>query len=294
MTLDQLRIFAEVARHQHITKAAKAMHMTQSAVSAAIIALEERHGVALFDRIGRSIVLNQAGTIFLEHALQVLAEAKAAETALKDLTGLLRGDLSVMASQTVGAYWLPSRLARFHAFYPGLGIDVSIGNTEAVADAVETGRVELGLAEGVIDRSTLSSRVIATDEMIIVVSPTHPWAKGKKLGKADFADATWVLREPGSGTRLAFEAMMAKEKLKLQAIDVAIVLPGNEAVLGAVEAGMGVTLTSRSAAQTELNSNMLVEANHPPLPRPFFLIRHKERYRSKAADAFETLLSEEV
>ena len=224
----------------------------------------------------------------------MLAEAKAAETALKDLTGLLRGDLSVMASQTVGAYWLPSRLARFHAFYPGLGIDVSIGNTEAVADAVETGRVELGLAEGVIDRSTLSSRVIATDEMIIVVSPTHPWAKGKKLGKADFADATWVLREPGSGTRLAFEAMMAKEKLKLQALDVAIVLPGNEAVLGAVEAGMGVTLTSRSAAQTELNSNMLVEANHPPLPRPFFLIRHKERYRSKAADAFETLLSEQV
>ena len=294
MTLDQLRIFAEVARHQHITKAAKAMHMTQSAVSAAIIALEERHGVALFDRIGRSIVLNQAGTIFREHALQVLAEAKAAETALKDLTGLLRGDLSVMASQTVGAYWLPSRLARFHAFYPGLGLDVSIGNTEAVADAVETGRVELGLAEGVIDRSTLSSRVIATDEMIIVVSPTHPWANGKKLGKADFADATWVLREPGSGTRLAFEAMMAKEKLKLQALDVAIVLPGNEAVLGAVEAGMGVTLTSRSAAQTELNSNMLVEANHPPLPRPFFLIRHKERYRSKAADAFETLLSEQV
>ena len=76
MTLDQLRIFAEVARHQHITKAAKAMHMTQSAVSAAVIALEERHGVALFDRIGRSIVLNQTGSIFLKHALQVLAEAK--------------------------------------------------------------------------------------------------------------------------------------------------------------------------------------------------------------------------
>ena len=87
---------------------------------------------------------------------------------------------------------------------------------------------------------------------------------------------------------------MTKEKLKLQALNVAIVLPGNEAVLGAVEAGMGATLTSRSAAQTELNSGLLVEANASPLPRPFFLLRHKERYRSKAADAFEALLSEQT
>lgn len=200
MTLDQLRIFAEVARQQHITKAAKAMNMTQSAVSAAVITLEERHGVALFDRIGRSIVLNQTGAIFLEHALQVLAEAKAAEAALSDLAGLLRGELSVMASQTVGAYWLPSRLARFHALYPGLGLDVGIGNTEAVADAVEAGRVELGVVEGAVDRPTLSSRMIATDEMIFVVSPSHQWANGKKLGMADLAEAIWVLREPGSGT----------------------------------------------------------------------------------------------
>lgn len=108
---------------------------------------------------------------------------------------------------------------------------------------------------------------------------------------SDFADSTWVLREPGSGTRLAFEAMIAEEKLKLQALEVAIVLPGNEAVLGAVEAGMGATLTSRSAAQTELTSGLLVEANYSPLPRPFFLLRHKERYRSKAAAAFEAQLA---
>lgn len=292
MTLDQLRIFAEVARHQHITKAAKAMNMTQSAVSAAINTLEQRHGVSLFDRVGRSIVLNQTGAIFLEHALQVLAEAKAAESALSDLAGLLRGELSVMASQTVGAYWLPSRLAKFHKLYPGLGLDVRIGNTEAVADAVEAGRVELGIVEGMIDRPTLSSRAIATDEMIVVVSPTHPWAKGQKLATGDLASATWVLREPGSGTRLAFEGMMAREKIKLQALSVCIVLPGNEAVLSAVEAGMGATLTSRSAAQTELNSGLLVEVNYPALPRPFFLLRHKERYRSKAADAFEALMAE--
>ncbi|WP_256677299.1 LysR substrate-binding domain-containing protein, partial [Pseudomonas sp. Kh7] len=79
------------------------------------------------------------------------------------------------------------------------------------------------------------------------------WAKGVKLGKADLANATWVLREPGSGTRLAFETMIAKEKLRLQALKIAIVLPGNEAVLGAVGAGMGATLTSRSAAQTKLS-----------------------------------------
>ncbi|MGA1804957.1 LysR substrate-binding domain-containing protein [Rhizobium sp. HT1-10] len=163
-------------------------------------------------------------------------------------------------------------------------------STEAVADAVEAGRVELGVVEGAVDRPALSSRTIATDEMIIVVSPTHPWVGRRNLGKADFVEAEWVLREPGSGTRLAFEAMIAKERLKLWTLNVAIVLPGNEAVLGAVEAGMGATLTSRSAAQTQLASGLLVEASYPPLPRPFLLLRHKERYRSKAANAFEAQL----
>ncbi len=122
MTLEQLRIFVEVAARQHITQAAAHLNMTQSAVSAAITALESRHHVALFDRVGRSIVLNQTGRVFLKEAQAVLSSARAAEAALMDLSGLMHGELSIMASQTVAGYWLAPRLADYRNLYPGIAL----------------------------------------------------------------------------------------------------------------------------------------------------------------------------
>jgi DNA-binding transcriptional LysR family regulator len=287
MTLEQLRIFAAVAQHEHVTNAAKDLHMTQSAVSAAVLALEQRHGVELFDRVGRSIVLNQTGKAFLERALRVLAEARAAESALDDLAGLRRGELSVMASQTIAAHWLPRRLAAFHRKYPGISFDVRIGNTEGVAEAVEGGTVEIGLVEGTVQRAVISSRIVASDEMIVVTSPEHALAAVGSVQSNALRDADWVLRETGSGTRLAFEAMVAGKGWSLSDLSIAMVLPGNEAVLGAVKAGVGVTLISRSAAATALAAGALAEVPYSPIPRPFFLLRHRERYRSKVGDAFE-------
>jgi DNA-binding transcriptional LysR family regulator len=294
MTLEQLRMFVAVAEHQHVTRAAKFLNMTQSTVSAAVLALEQRHGVALFDRVGRSIILNQTGRVFLERAKRVLAEARAAEAALDDLTGLRRGELSVMASLTIAAYWLPRRLAAFHAGYPGIKFDVRIGNTEAVADAVEAGSVEIGLVEGRINRALISSSAVATDELIVVASPGHALARKKRLGGAHLQEATWVLREPGSGTRLAFETLAEEMHLETASLEVVMVLPSNEAVLGTVEAGLGITLTSRSAAKAELAAGLLVELPLPSRLRPFFFIRHKERFRSKVGDAFESYIQSEL
>lgn len=294
MTLDQLRIFVIVAEQQHITKAARILNMTQSAVSASVQALEQRHGVSFFDRVGRSIVLNEAGRVFLERARRVLAEARDAEAALNDLAGLKRGELSIMASQTIGAHWLPLRLGRFHGRYPGIALEVRIGNTEAAAKAVEAGTIEMALVEGRVERPALSSRKIATDEMIIVTAPDNPLGDHKPVDAAWLSAIPWVLREAGSGTRAAFENMAAVEKLSRSALDIAMVLPGNEAVLGAVTAGIGATLISRNAAAAALSAGLLKEIGYPAAPRPYFLLRHKERYRSKAAEAFETYLDVEI
>ena len=290
MTLEQLRIFVAVAEHQHVTRAARFLNMTQSAVSAAVLALEQRHAVALFDRVGRSIILNQTGAVLLERARRVLAEARAAEAALDDLAGLRRGELSVMASLTIAAYWLPTHLASFHARYPGIKFDVRIGNTEAVANAAEAGSIEIGLVEGKVDRPALSSTTVAEDEMIVVASPGHALARVKRVTGDHLQDATWVLREPGSGTRLAFDDLATDLRLRTSSLEVAMVLPSNEAVLGTVEAGLGLTLTSRSAAKPELAAGLLVELPLPSRTRPFFLLRHRERFRSKVGDAFEELL----
>ena len=139
MTLEQLRIFVAVAEREHVTRAAEALRLTQSAVSAAIAALEAHYGVSLFDRVGRRIELNEEGRTFLGEARAVLARAAAAELALSELSGLKRGTLTVQASQTIASYWLPARLVEFRRAYPSIDVKLSVGNTAQVAKAVADG-----------------------------------------------------------------------------------------------------------------------------------------------------------
>src|SRR5262249_40372598 len=153
----------------------------QSATSAAIAALEERYATRLFDRIGRNIRLTDAGRQFLPEARAVLARAGSAEAALSDLAGLKRGHLSVAASQTAGNYWLPTPLFKFRKRYPGITVDLKIGNTEQVANWIETGQADLGIVEGDIDAPALTIQPIIEDELVLVVGAEHPYAKRRTL-----------------------------------------------------------------------------------------------------------------
>ena len=128
MTLEQLRIFVAVASELHMTRAAEALGITQSAASAAIAALESRHAIKLFDRVGRGIELSDAGRAFLPEAKGVLARASGAMQALDDLAGLRRGTVTIHASQTIAAYWLPKRIVRFREIHPQIEVKLAIGN----------------------------------------------------------------------------------------------------------------------------------------------------------------------
>ncbi|MHB8283066.1 MAG: LysR family transcriptional regulator [Caulobacteraceae bacterium] len=286
MTLDQLRIFVVVANLQHITRAAGQLNLTQSAVSSAISTLELRHDVRLFDRVGRSIVLNQVGQAFLHEAKAVLARAAAAEAALDDLGGLKRGRLSVYASRTISSYWLPARLVKFRAMHPGIEVEVAIGNTADVVQALIDGAAELGFVEGEVDEPVLARRQVGADELVVVVGAGHPWAARTTILAVDLVQTAWVLREVGSGTRSAFESAIALSGLTPGELDITLTLPGNEAVLSAVEAGAGATAISAQAAAPGLRCGSLHQLAFDLPTRPYYLLRHKERYRSKAGDAF--------
>ncbi len=292
MTLEQLRIFVAVAERQHVTRAAEALNLTQSAVSSAVTALEGRHGVALFDRVGRNVLLNPAGRMFLVEAKAVLTRVSAAETALADLSTLARGHLTIHASQTIASYWLPSRLARFHVAHPGIGLEVAIGNTAGVAKAVAEGEAELGLVEGEVDDPALGRTVVDHDRLALVVGADHPWARMGPKAKIDPRATSWVSREPGSGTRAAFVAAMERDGLSLTDLDIALVLPSNEAVRSAVEAGAGAAVIAFSAAAPGLRSGLLREVALTLPKRAFTLLRHKQRYRSRAGDAMAESLVE--
>src|SRR3984893_3690573 len=150
MTLEQLRIFVAVAERQHVTQAARALNLAQSAASHAIAALEARHDTKLFDRVGRRIELTEAGQGFLGEARAVLARAEAAELVLSELGSLKRSTLSIQASQTIAGYWLPRHMVVFRKAYPQIQIRLAIGNTAQVAAAVQGGMAELGFVEGAV------------------------------------------------------------------------------------------------------------------------------------------------
>ena len=290
MTLEQLRIFVAVAERQHVTRAAAELNLTQSAVSAAISTLEARHEVRLFDRVGRGVVLNPVGEAFLAEARAVLARAAAAEASLADLSGLKRGRLSVHASLTIASYWLPARLALYHRTYPGVDIEVAIGNTAEVAKAVADGLAEFGLVEGEVDYPALSRQTVGHDRLVLVVGRGHPWAGREAVEARALPQSPWVLRELGSGTRSAFVAAVQAMGVDPAALPVALTLPANEAVLNAVEAGAGATAISASVAAAGLRAGTLVQLAFELPSRPYALLRHKGRHRSKAADAFLALI----
>lgn len=285
MTFEQLTIFVAVAEREHLTRASEALHLTPSAVSSAIRKLEDRYGVQLFDRVGRGLAITAEGLLFLEEARATLTRMRSTERFLGELGGLRRGVLSVAASQTIASYWLPGVLMAFHASYPGIELSLSIGNTETVAKAIENGAAEIGYVEGELDNPLLRKRHIADDALMIVTRPGHPLANGKPVRPEDLIEKTsWVLREPGSGTRSAFEAAMEGVGVQPAALDVVMELPSNEAVLSAVRSSRVASAVSAAIAAPWIAAGGLADVNFKLPARSFMLLSHKERHQSRAAE----------
>ena len=285
MTLEQLRLFVAVAEREHMTRAAAALHRTQSAVSAAIAGLEAQSGVTLFHRVGRRIVLTEEGRVFLAEARAVVAQADAAERALADLAGMKRGNLSVMASQTIASYWLPPKLVAFRAAHPQVAVKVLAGNTAEVAASVAEGKVEIGLVEGEIPDPMLERTLVGHDRLVIVAPRDHPWI-AKPPRPADLSKERWVLREKGSGTRSAFEAAIAQKGVDVTKLNISLELPSNEAVRLAVREGAGVSALSELVAEAGIHFGVLAPVKFPLPERPFHALRHRERYLGKSGSAF--------
>jgi DNA-binding transcriptional LysR family regulator len=282
MTLEQLRIFVEVAERLHVTQAAEVLHITQSAASAAIHALETRLGTALFHRIGRRLELTEAGRVLLPEAKTVLAKVSGAEQALAELEGLLRGRLRLWASQTIAGYWLPPFLYRFHAAHPSVTMELRVGNSLQVSRAVLDGAADLGFVEGEIDEPLLVQIPVAVDRLVLVVANSHELASVKSVGRDHLLSLRWVLREKGSGTRQVFEKGLRNLDVDPATLDVVMELPTNEAVRSVVEAGAGATVISRLVAADKLSAGTLVELPFQCADRRYLALRHGDRHRGRA------------
>jgi DNA-binding transcriptional LysR family regulator len=290
VTLDQLKVFVAVGERQHLTQAAHDLNLAPSAASHAISALEEEFQAKLFDRVGRRIELTAAGRLLLEEARAILARTATARLKMTELGDVQRGTLHVHASQTIASYWLPRHLMTYRRRYPLVEIHMAIGNTDDVVRALDDGSTELGFIEGTTDDPAIVVHQVARDQLVLVVSVDHPWAKRCDIAAADFRDTEWVVREVGSATRAQFETALESNGLHLGDLKVALELPSNEAVRAAVEAGPAATVISGSVAAPSIEAGLLVRVPFALPERAFQAAQHKERSLSRSAEAMLKLL----
>lgn len=272
-----------------MTRAAEELHLTQSAVSAAIAALEERHSVKLFDRIGRHLELSEAGKIFLPEALEILNSARRAAFTLDDLANLRRGQITVAGSQTVFNYWLPVQAARFSERYPAITLNLISGNTAQVAQAVLNGQAEIGIVEGIVDDRRLARKKVAADRIAIYAARNSPLSQ-RTIRKSDLTGAKWILREGGSGTRAHFEKSMLEKGINPATLNIFMTLPSNEAALAAIKGSAALTAVSELAAAPHLTAGLISRLKFELPERTFESITVKERSHSRAIMAFLTMI----
>lgn len=290
MTLDQLRIFVDVAERGNMTLASEALGMSQSGASAAIRSLEREYGVHLFNRVGRGIELSQAGERFLPEAKAVLDRATSARLVLENISETIAGTVSIAASLTIASYWLPHRLAAFHEAIPSVRLNVTVGNTRQVETAVLEGAADIGFVEGRTRSKMLKRTRVDTDRLVFVVGRDATYPPEGKPGKIDLRQVRWIVREKGSGTREALEDLAAQHGLTFDHLQVFLVLPSNEAVRQAVEAGAGGTIISDRVVGRSLAEGKLRQVPIDIPTREFAVITHADR----APGAAQLALKEHV
>lgn len=289
--MDQhLQVFVTVVEKQNFSKAAAELHMTQPAVSQYIRIFEENIGVRLLERTSKYVRLNKAGEVVYHHAKEIIGLYTRMQNLVDDLTHKANGPLSIGASYTFGEYVLPHIVAKMSENYPDIKPTVVIGNTAEIAESVMRHQLDVGIVEGHFkNQKNLHTEEFADDFMVIVASPNHYLThKSKLINIHKLEKETWIMREPGSGTREATEKVFQKYDFSPNKI---ITFGSTQPIKVAVEAGLGISLLSRWAIQKELQNGDLKIINVEGLPfsRPFSIV-NSSPFQTKALQIFIELL----
>ncbi len=288
----KLKVFCTVADTKSFSKASEIIHLTQPAVSLQIQALEELYETKLFDRSSSTVSLTPAGEILYKYAKEILALYSAAEKNIGELTGLVKGSISVGASTTIANHLLPTVIADFRKTHPKIKIHLAVGNTKRIVEFLNSGNIDIGLVEGDVARQKLVVEKLISDELVVIVPPLHPWAKKKEVSIYDVTKEPFILREEGSGTRQIIEKYLNKHGISTHDMKTSMMLGSTEAIKEAVECGIGISIMSRWAARKEskYGSLKLLSLREGRFLRDFSLIFHKNAIASHAVDEFLTYL----
>lgn len=284
-----LRAFVAVAEHGGFTVAARAIGVSQPAVSRAVRDLERSCGFELLERTPHGIRLTRAGESFLLNAREVIGAMRTAEEAVAALGGLGHGRLHIGASTTIATYVLPAFVGRFLEEHPAVDVRLDSAHTRGISQMLLDYHLDIALTEAPVSEEKIQTRRWRTDHLVAVASPQHPLAKRRRIPPSALAIELLLLRERESGTRtIVLEGLAAAGVIPGRTMEI----DGPEAIKQIAAAGRGIAIVSRYTVGEQLALGRLVVLDIPGLriTRPFYRLALKQRRASPAAKAFEALL----
>jgi DNA-binding transcriptional LysR family regulator len=288
----QLRVFAEVAQHGSMARAAEALHLTPPAVSMQVKELEAQVGLPLFDRAGRNVSLSTAGEYFLVHTRRMLAALKDADDAMARLKRLEHGLLTIGLVSTA-KYFVPQLLARFHEEHPGVDVRLRVvGNRSELVELMQSGEVDVSVMGRAPKEIHTRSESFAAHPLVFVAPPGHPLLRGGAHAVGELAPYPIIAREHGSGTRTAMEKFFAEHRFDKR---IAMEMSSNETIKQAVMAGMGLSFLSLHTMGLEVRSGLLqlLDIVDAPVMRMWNIVHLSSKLLSPAAEAFRYFMLEQ-
>ena len=273
MDLHRLAVFAKVYELRSLSRSAEAIYLSQPTVSGHLKKLEEELGVRLFDRLGRGVAPTKAAETLYEYAGRLLALRDEAVQAVAEVDGQVRGNLKVGASTIPGHYLLPGYLTQINSLHPELSISLLLGDTTSVGAMVERGEVEFGVVGARLQNGNLKQRVCCRDQLVLAVNPAlHP--PGGAISPQELKRLPFLLRESGSGTRMAMAKSLGDLGVRLTDLNVVAEMGSTEAIRQGILAGLGGSLLSRLAVEDDFAVGRLaeIEVEGLNLERSFYLI----------------------
>lgn len=279
LDLHRLNIFINIVEQKSFSKAAQRLSLTQPTVSQHVHFLEKYLGVPLFDRLGKEVRPTRAGRMLHSYALRLLRMADDAEQAVVFFKGTKSGTIVIGASNIPGEYILPEILGQFKNSYPGIAVAVQQADTIGIVDKLVNYEIDFGVIGARIKHDQLLCSRFLDDELCLVISPRHPLAGQQSVEAAELAALPFIMREPGSGTRMMVEQGLHRAGIQAARLNIIAELGSNSAVKQAVKAGLGCSFVSQRSVEDEINMHVIITlpVRGLQIKRSFYIVRHKKR-----------------
>ncbi len=290
-TLQQLRILKAVATEKNFTKAAAVLYLSQPSLSKQIKMLEKNLDTLLINRERNKISLTESGKVLLQYSERILALCEESCRALIDLKNGDRGNLTVGASQTIGTYLMPRILALFAQNYPQIDLKVQVNSTRIIAKNIINREIDIAVVGGEISddlKKNLTIQPFVYDELSLIISKSHPFAKKKKINKEDLYCLDFITLNSNSTIKKFIDNILIQNQIEIKQLKTILQLNSIEGIKTAVSLGLGAAFVSSSAIEKEIKLKTIgiIKIENIKINRKLSIISNPECYKSKAFKFF--------